>query len=81
MNSGGTDLHLNCAELRAFDLPWDRAKLACRIKLDLDASAGILFQCRGEVLRPFVGNVVDSGRRNLHHIVLLGLLLRTRRTN
>jgi len=37
------DRALDGAELRTFDLPRDRAELACRIDLGFDAASGLLF--------------------------------------
>ena len=54
------DRALDGAELRALDLPRDRAELARRIDLGLDAAARILLDRRGEILGELMWRVVDG---------------------
>src|SRR5215203_971705 len=47
------------ALLGAFDLTWNGAKLAGRIKFGLDAAVRVLFDRRRESLHPFVLSVIQ----------------------
>ena len=44
------DRALNCTKLSAFDLPCDRAQLACRIYFGFDPASGIAFDRRRIIL-------------------------------
>src|ERR1700722_1451530 len=66
---------LDGAELGTFDLPWDRAELARRIDLALDAAAGILLDQGGKILGELMRRIVDGRQRDLHDE---GLVLRLR---
>src|ERR1700685_602887 len=66
---------LDGAELRAFDLPRDRAELACRIDLALDTPAGIFLDQGSKILGKLMRRIVDGRQRDLHHE---GLVLRLR---
>ena len=66
------------AELRAFDLPRDRAELARRINLDLDAAAGILLDGGAVGFGIDIERRIERRRRDLHRE---GLVLRLRRPN
>ena len=61
------DHALDGAELRAFDLPRDRAELARRIDFGLDAAAGLLVDQGGVILGELVQRLVERRERNLHH--------------
>src|SRR5262249_1356624 len=63
---GRADPRLDRAELDAFDLTRNRAELARRINLALDASAGILLDRSRESLEPLVLGIVDGGGAELH---------------
>ena len=65
------DLALDSAELHALGLPRDRAKLACRINLGLDATTRILIERSGKVLNEGVDLIVDGRNRNFHRISLV----------
>jgi len=58
---------LDRAELRAFDLPRDRAELARGINLRLDPAAGVFLDRGGVVLGELVGRIVQGRKRYLHH--------------
>ena len=64
---------LDRSELHALDLPRNRAELARRINLCLDAAAGILLHRGGETFQPFVLRVVDRGGAQLHDDGIGGL--------
>ena len=54
------DRGLDGAELHAFDLPRNRAQLARRIDLALDAAARILLDRGGEILGELMRRIVDG---------------------
>ena len=67
---------LDGAELRAFDLSWDRAELARRIDLTFDATARVFLDRSQEVRSEGIGDIVNGRRRNLQFV---GFFLRQRR--
>ena len=73
------DCHLDRPELRAFDLSRDRAELARRVNLALDAAARILFHGGREIPAIGVGYVIDCRGRDLHRDDLVLSLHRTER--
>ncbi len=56
-----SDPALDRSELRALDLPRDRAELTPRVELGLDPAAGIPLHRCSKSLHPFVLHVVDRG--------------------
>ena len=70
---GRHDRALDRAELRALDLPRNRAQLARRIDLGLDAAAGILLQRRRIVFGEYVARIVEGRQADFHRV---GLALR-----
>ena len=72
-------LALDGAELRALDLPRNRAQLARRVDFRLDAAAGILLQRGGVVPGKSVGRSVHGGSAYLHHVSLALCLRRAER--
>ena len=62
------DRRLDGAELHAFDLARDRAELARRIDLALDAAAGIPLDRGSKILGQLMRPIVDGGHRDLHHV-------------
>ena len=70
---------LDGAELSALDLPRDRAQLARRINLGLDAAVGFLVDVGGEILGELVQRLIEGGERYFHYdwrFVLRRLVLR-----
>ena len=67
---------LDRPELRPFDLPWNRPKLACRIDLALDAPTRLLLNFGRESLVPLVLHVVERCGTHFHHDRALGLYQR-----
>ena len=70
---GRDERALDGAELRTLDLPGDRAQLARRIDLGLDAAAGLLVDRGRDVVGDLVARCLQGRKRDLHHI---GFLLR-----
>src|SRR5580700_5017968 len=65
---GRNDRTLNRAELRAFDLPRNRAQLACRIDLGLNAAGRISLDRGGVALGELVAWIIQGRQRELHHV-------------
>ncbi len=73
------DRSLDGAELHPLDLARDRAELARRVDLALDASAGIPLDRGREVLCQKVRTIIDGRRRHLHYVGLFFRLSRAER--